>query len=125
MQTEVTKVRRAKRVSSHVVEKRVSRADKLKHIFELKKTVMEALQRCGLEVKDGYLPYAKQFELLFMVIEPDLKNRRKRLRRIISGTPTMEDAYWVQVLDRYSREVRDVSLHYCSVNFEKNLLKQK
>jgi hypothetical protein len=123
MQTEVAKVRRAKRVTSHVVEKRVSRADKLKYIFELKKTVMESLQRCGLEVKDGYLPYAKQFELLFMVIEPDLKNRRKRLRRIISGTPTIDDAYWVEVLDRYSREVRDISLHYCSVNFKSNKLK--
>jgi hypothetical protein len=58
-----------------------------------------------------------------MVIEPDLKSRRARLRRIISGTPRIEDAYWVEVLDRYSKEIRDISTHYCSVNFKASKLK--
>jgi hypothetical protein len=35
----------------------------------------------------------------------------------------MDDAYWVEVLERYSKEVRDISMHYCSVNFKANKLK--
>lgn len=126
MQTEaITKEikKRAKRVTSATVQNRMTRSQKLLYVFELKKQVVESLNRCGFEVKSGYLPYAKQFELLFMSIEPDLKARRRRLRRIISGTPRIEDAYWVEVLDRYSREVRDVSLHFCSINFKRNQLK--
>jgi predicted regulator of amino acid metabolism with ACT domain len=101
----------------------MTRAEKLYFTFELKKKVVDSLARCGFEVKDGYLPYAKQFELLFTALEPNLTSRRKRLRRIISGTPRMDDAYWVEVLERYSKEVRDISMHYCSVNFKSNKLK--
>jgi hypothetical protein len=125
MQTEITEVKkkRAKRVGSETIKKRMNRSEKLLYVYDLKKSVVDSLRRCGLDVKDGYLPYAKQFELLFMVIEPDLKSRRARLRRIISGTPRIEDAYWVEVLDRYSKEIRDISTHYCSVNFKASKLK--
>jgi hypothetical protein len=122
MQTE-TKLRRAKRVTEHVVKARVSRSQKILMVYELKKKVVDSLKRCGFDVKDGYLPYAKQFELLFVSIEPDLNARRKRLRRIISGTPRIDDAYWVEVLSRYSQEIHDVSRHFCSAGFEKGKLK--
>jgi len=101
----------------------MTRSEKLYFTFELKKKVVDSLARCGFDVKDGYLPYAKQFELIFTALEPNLLARRKRLRRIISGTPRMDDAYWVEVLERYSKEVRDISMHYCSVNFKANKLK--
>lgn len=124
MQTEISSVKkRAKRVTTTDTKRRMTRAEKLYFTFELKKKVVDSLARCGFEVKDGYLPYAKQFELLFTALEPNLTARRKRLRRIISGTPRMDDAYWVEVLERYSKEVRDVSMHFCSVNFTANKLK--
>jgi len=124
MQTEISSVKkRARRVTTTDTKRRMTRAEKLYFTFELKKKVVDSLARCGFEVKDGYLPYAKQFELLFTALEPNLTSRRKRLRRIISGTPRMDDAYWVEVLERYSKEVRDISMHYCSVNFKSNKLK--
>lgn len=123
MQSETTVKKRARRVTTTDVKRRMTRSEKLYFTFELKKKVVDSLARCGFDVKDGYLPYAKQFELIFTALEPDLKARRRRLRRIISGTPRMDDAYWVEVLERYSKEVRDISMHYCSVNFKANKLK--
>ncbi len=123
MQSETTVKKRARRVTTTDVKRRMTRSEKLYFTFELKKKVVDSLARCGFDVKDGYLPYAKQFELIFTALEPNLLARRKRLRRIISGTPRMDDAYWVEVLERYSKEVRDISMHYCSVNFKAKKLK--
>ncbi len=123
MQSETTVKKRARRVTTTDVKRRMTRSEKLYFTFELKKKVVDSLARCGFDVKDGYLPYAKQFELIFTALEPNLLARRNRLRRIISGTPRMDDAYWVEVLERYSKEVRDISMHYCSVNFKANKLK--
>ena len=111
--------RKAKRVQERKpVIKRLSRADKIRQAYELKKRVQDALILAGLDINQRYMPYAKLFELLYVSIEPDVNERRVRLRRIISGVPKLEDAFWVEILYRYCSEIGKVSEHYCSFEFQ-------
>lgn len=110
--------RPAKRVRSMPAVKKVSRAEKVKQIYELKMKVHQALNSAGLDTTLKYLPYAKLFEFLFMALEPDIMERRARLRRIISGVPKLDDAYWIEVLCRYCADVKNLSDHYCSFDYK-------
>ena len=100
----------------------MTRADKIKRTYELKARVYEALNMAGLDTTPKYLPYAKNFDLLFVALESDPQERRVRLRRIISGVPKMEDAFWIEVLHRYCSEAYKVSRFFCAFTYNPGML---
>lgn len=117
--TEMT--RPAKRTKAPAA-KRITRADKIKRAYELKARVYEALNMAGLDTNVRYLPYAKNFDLLFVALEPDANERRVRLRRIISGVPKVDDAFWIEVLHRYCSEIYNVSRFFCAFTYNPGML---
>jgi hypothetical protein len=113
--------RPAKRIKAPAA-KRITRADKIRRAYDLKARVYEALNMAGLDTTLKYLPYAKNFDLLFVALEPDANERRVRLRRIISGVPKVDDAFWIEVLHRYCSEIYNVSRFFCAFTYNPGML---